>query len=228
MLTKRKHLSRKEIKEDKFITAYYKAVQYADTYKTQLLIGVAVVLVAAIGAYFYIDNQQKSNQAASLEFSKVMPMYDAGSFKEAIDGRAAAGIKGLKFIVDEYGSTQQGEVAKIYLANAYYYLGSYDEAMNYYDDYSGDGGIFQASAYAGMAACYEAKENWKDAASYYERAYNEEETNSFNADYLLRAGINYKQIGEAEKAKELLKKLKKDYPQTVASREADRYLVQLN
>lgn len=228
MLTKRKHLSKKEIKEDKFITAYYKAVQYADTYKIQILIGVAVVIAAAIAAYYYIDNKQEANQTASVEFAKVMPLYDSGVLVEAIEGQPSTGVKGLKYIVEEYGSTQQGEIAKIYLANCYYYVNSFDEAMKYYEDYSGGDGIFQASAYAGMAACYEAKENWKEAAKYYERAFNEEETNSFNADYLLRAGINYKQTGEAEKAKELLKKLKNDYPQTIASREADRYLVQLN
>jgi len=228
VLTKRKHLSRKEIKEDKFVTAYYKTVQYADTYKTQLLIGVAVVLVAALGAYWYVTSQQEANTKATAEFSKVMPIYDAGSYKEAIDGRPASGVKGLKSIVEEYGSTQQGEIAKIYLANAYYDLGEFDEALKYYEDYSGKGGIFQASAYAGEAAYYEAKENWEDAANYYERAFNETETNSFNADYMLKAAINYQKIGKNDKAKELLKQLKKDYPQTLASRDADRYLTQLN
>jgi TolA-binding protein len=45
---------------------------------------------------------------------------------------------------------------------------------------------------------------------------------------MLKAAINYQKMGKNDKAKELLKQLKKDYPQTLASRDADRYLTQLN
>jgi len=60
MLTKRKKLSRKEIREDGLITFYYKAVGLYGTYKQNFLIGGIAVIVLAAAAFFYI--QQKKEQ----------------------------------------------------------------------------------------------------------------------------------------------------------------------
>ncbi|MDP3682788.1 MAG: hypothetical protein Q8S01_02550, partial [Ignavibacteria bacterium] len=73
MLTKRKKLSRKEIKEDGLITFYYKLVGLYGTYKQYFLIGgVAVIVIAAL-SFFYMQQKNKNNERANVELSRVLP-----------------------------------------------------------------------------------------------------------------------------------------------------------
>jgi len=226
MFTGNKKLSKKEIKEDKLVTAYYKFIGYFSQNQKPLLIaaGVFVVLVAAI--FLYKSHQKANDEKAAYEMSKVMSLYDSGSYLDAIQGKGAK-IIGLKKIVDEYGSTKNGEIAKIYLANSYFYLGKTDEALKVYKDYGGSNEIFEASALAGQAGCLEAIDQNEQAADLYKKASAVSDANSLNSEYLLKAGIDYMKIGKKADAKELFEKIRKDYNTTAAFREVDRYYSQL-
>lgn len=227
MLTKKKKLSRKEIKEDKLVSTYYKAYGYFEENRNRVLIlaGALIAIIALV--YFYINNRMENNRMAGIQLSRVMNLYDQGSFLEAIEGREGTNIIGLKKIVDEYGSTENGELSKIYLANSYNFLGRTDEALRYYEDYSGSSKIFKSTAFAGRAGIYAVKGEYTKAADNYLKASRITKGNPLNAEYMLNAGINYINAGEEEEAKELLNKIKTDYPTSTAFREVDRYLSQI-
>lgn len=227
MLTKKKKLSKKEIKEDTLVSLYYKTYGYFDENKSRIFAyaGVAVVILAL--AVFYIYHNKEQNQAAADQLAKVMPLYDQGAFLEAIEGQAGTDIMGLKKIVDNYGSTENGESAKIFLANSYNNLGKYDEALKYYKDYDGSIKLYQASALAGQAGIYAYKNDFEKAADLYKKAARVSDSDALNSDYLLHAGINYISAGKTVEAKEVLDKLKKDYNTTTAYREASPYFAQV-
>jgi|SRR5690554_6418242 len=227
MLTKKKKLSRREIKEDKLVSTYYKAYGYFEENRSRLVIAVVILIAIIALIYFYISNRIENNNIAGIQLSRVMTLYDQGSYLEAIEGRAGTNIVGLKQIVDEYGSTENGETAKIYLANAYSFLGRNDEALEYYEDYSGSNEIFKATALAGQAGIYSLREDYKKAADLYLKASRVSKDNPLNPDYILNAGINYMSAGETDEAKELFEIIKKDYITSPAIREVDRYLSQL-
>ncbi|GBD88626.1 tetratricopeptide repeat protein [bacterium BMS3Abin03] len=227
MLTKKKKFRKKEIKEDKLVTFLYKAQNIYDEYKTQVIAAAIIIAAVAIIGYWYIGEQSKANEQAGIQLAKVMKIFDSGSYLEAIEGRQGTDIVGLKKIVEEYGSTDNGETAKIYLADAYSYLGNYDEAFKYYKDYGGSIDLFKASSLAGQAGYYASKNEYKKAADLYLQAASVTEINAQDADYLLNAAINYLNAGEKEEAKALLQKIKKEYRTSQANREANRYLVQL-
>lgn len=227
MLTGKKKLSKKEIKEDKLVTAYYKFLGYFTENQKPLLIaaGVFVVLVAAI--FLYKNHQKANDEKANIELSRIMPSYDAGSYLDAIEGKQGTKVIGLKKIVDEYGSTKNGEIAKIYLANSYFMLGKFDEALKTYKDFGGSSETFEAAAIAGEASCCEAKEEVEKAADLYKKAAFVSEANVLNSDYLLKAGVDYLKIGKKAEAKELFEKIRKDYNTSAAFRDVDRYYVQV-
>jgi len=151
-------------------------------------------------------------------------LYDAEQYRNAIDGSDAAKIKGLQYIVDNYGSSDNGETAKIYLANSYYILSDFEKAKEYYRSYSGSIDLFKATASAGYASCLEVENKIEEAADYYVDAAEFDSSNPLNADYMLNAAINYLETGNNNKAEELLKSIKKDYRMSVAARQVDRYL----
>lgn len=228
MLTKKKKLTKREIKEDKLVTTYYKVYNYFNENKNRIGIYAAglAVLVAAI--YFYMNYRSSTNDEAGVHLSRVMNLYDSGSYLEAIEGRQGTNIIGLKKIVAEYGSTENGETAKIYLANSYIMLGKIEEAFKYYEDYGGHNELFKAAAFAGEAGYYAYKQNYEKAADLYLKASRVSKANVLNPDYMLKAAINFIEAGKKDDAKELLEIIKKDYQTSTAFRDVDRYLTLTN
>ncbi len=227
MLTKRKKLSRKEIKEDGLITFYYKAVGLYGTYKQNFLIGGVAIIVLAAAAFFYVQQKNSNNEKANIELSRVIPVFDAGMYLEAIQGNPGSKVMGLKKIVAEYGNSETGEIAKVYLAHAYSYLGKVDDALKNYEDYGGSNDLFKAAAFAGEAACYESKNDNEKAAELYRKASSVSEENALNPQYMLFSGINLLKVKKISEAKEIFERIKKDFPATTSRREVDRYLAQV-
>lgn len=224
MLQKKKKLSKKEIKEDKLINFYKTAVVFFEKYKNKIFTYAGVLVVIAAAVYFYVNQKAETNEKAGLELSRIMTIYDQGSYLEAIEGKQGSNIIGLKRVVEEYSGTENGETAKIYLANCYSFLGNYDEAFKYYDDYSGSIDYFKATALAGQAGYYASEGNYEKAANLFLQASKMSKINSQNPDYLLNAGINYLKAGEKEEAKILLNRIKEDYITSLANKEVDKYL----
>lgn len=227
MLTKKKKLSRKEIKEDKLVSTYYKAYGYFEENRSRVVTAVVILFAVLALVYFYINNRMENNRIAGQELSRIMNIYDQGSYLEAIEGREGTNIIGLKKLVEDYGSSENGELAKIYLANSYNFLGRNDEALEYYEDYSGDNETFKATSLAGQAGIYAYRQDYGKAADLYLKASRVSEENPLNPEYMLNAGINYMNAGEDDEAKELFESIRKDYPTSTAFREVDRYLSQI-
>lgn len=227
MLAKKKKLSKKQIKEDKLVTYYTKILDLTEDYKQQLLIaaGVIVVIIAAI--YIYNNKQEENQIAASTELSKILPIYEQKNYQQAISGQPGTSVTGLETLVDNYGSSEAGEVAKIYLGNSNYYLGNYQQALDHYGDYSGDLIEFKAASLAGQAACYYSLGNYEEAAKFYKKAANVSKINALNPSYLLSSGKMFILSGDLEEAEEIFKSIKEDYKKSTEASEIDRYIAEV-
>jgi len=227
VLAKKKKLSKKEIQEDKLVTTFYEAKSFYEGNRTMLFSVIGAVVVAIVAVLFYTSKVGENNLLASTELSRVINSYNSGLYQQAIDGKAGTEEIGLLKIVNNYSGSEQGEVARIYLANAYFYTEQYDKALEAFEDYSGSDILMVASAIAGQASCYEVKGEHSDAAKYYAKAANVSDYTPANPDYLLGAGINYIKTKNYNEAKVVLNKIKNDYGSSSASRQVDKYLVQI-
>lgn len=224
MLAKKKKLSKKEIKQDRLVEVYYKSQNYFSENKNRIYMYLGVLVVVILAVIYFIDQRKESNQKAGLELSRVMELYDMGSYLEAIEGRQGTNIVGLKRIVEEYGSTENGETAKIFLANSYSALGQVEDAFKYYNDYGGNIDMYKATAFAGQAGYHSFKGDYKKAAELYVRASRVSKENTIRPDYLLQAAINYISAEQYADAKDLLQTIKDDYKTSQAFASVDRYL----
>ncbi len=226
MLAKKKKLGKKNIKEDKLVTFYSQTLQYFEAYKNEVLIG-AVVVVAAIAAIVYFSNEAKSTEVeAAGALAKAEKVYQSGNYQSVVEGGATSGELTLADVADKYSGSEPGEIARVYLANSYFYTGDYEKALEYYEDYSGSIELYKASALAGMAACYEAMDETEKAAKYFKDAANTYSENALNSQYLLNSAVNYIKEKDSEEATALLERLKADYPSSAEAREADRFLAE--
>src|SRR5581483_7059276 len=80
---------------------------------------IAVVLIAIVGALWWWAGQRQTNaEHASTYLSRTMGFYFSDDYRHAIDGdrterMAGEPIYGLRYIVDQYGSTPAGNQAAL-------------------------------------------------------------------------------------------------------------------
>ncbi|MCX6135800.1 MAG: tetratricopeptide repeat protein [Ignavibacteriales bacterium] len=224
MLKPKKRISKKEIKEDRLVTSYFEATSWYETNKKIVNGVLAGVVVLAILIVAYVNNVTSNNQKATTELGKVLPYYDQGKYDLAINGNLQENIRGFQSIVDDYGSTKAGELAGFYLANCYFAQGDYDKALKYYLNVSVKDDLISASSLAGAGACYEANGDHAKAASSYEKAAFMSAKDVNVPENMFHAAQNHILAGNKEKAVELLKKVKKDYPNASVTRDIDRWI----
>ncbi|HTP12049.1 MAG TPA: tetratricopeptide repeat protein, partial [Bacteroidota bacterium] len=218
--------SKKEIKEDKLVTFYFESRRWVDENRRLVSYIVAVPVILALVGWFWSNNRSQNNQRATTDLAKVYQVYDQGQYKLAVDGIPQENIRGLQSIVDDYGSTPSGEMAKLYLADCYFNLKDYDKALRYYSDVNVSDKLLASAAIAGEAACHEAKGEHEDAAVLYEKAASKYMSALQAPDDLFYAAHNYARAGKKAKAVEMLDRIKKEFPNTAYARDLDRYLVE--
>lgn len=226
MLRPKKKITKKEIKEDKLVTSYFEATTWYEANKKIVNGVLGGIVVLAIVIVAYMNNVNANNLKANTELGKVISYYDQGKYDVAISGNLQENIRGLQSIVDDYGSTKSGELAKFYLANAYFAQANYDKALQYFLSVSVSDEMITASALAGAASCYEAKNDYEKAASSFEKAAFQSTKDVNAAENMFHAARNYLTAGKKEKAAELFKKVKKEFPTSMVAREIDRWIAQ--
>ena len=227
MLRPKKKLSKREMKQDALVTTYVRATTFYETNKKSISIAITVLVVAVFAVVIYMKNRSDNNEKAITQLGLVYQFYDAGQYQTALDGIPEKNVPGLRSIVENYGNSRTGDVARFYLANALYNTGAYDEALRQFEECSPSDPLIDASRLAGIAACQEAKGEHRKAAEYFEKAATKHGKDINAAENLNNAARNYGQAGEKEKAIELYKRIKKNYPTTTFAREADRFIARL-
>ncbi len=228
MLKAQKKISKRELKQDALITTMGNLTTFYDINKKNIGIAVAGVVVLVLGIWWYAEKQKTDNAQASTELGSVYTYVDNNQHQIAIDGIPERKITGLKTIVDKYGSTDAGNLARFYLANAYFHLGKSDEALEQFDDFKAKDEFLAVSRLAGIAECYEAKGEYEKAAGNYEKASVDYPKDVEAAANLNNAANNYMLAGKKDRALDLFKKIKKEYPTSQYAREADRFITRLS
>jgi tetratricopeptide (TPR) repeat protein len=228
MLKPKKKISKRELKQDALITTYMKVTSFYDQYKKQISIGITAVVLVVIAVAVFVKNRADNNERALTQLASIHALYDAGQFQQAVDGVPAQNLVGLKSIVDNYGGTAGGDLAGFYLADSYFQLGKYKEALDAFESAGSSDALVEASRLAGIAACHEALGQFADAARYFEKAAGNDVTDGTAAEHLNSAVRNYALTGDKERAIDLLKRIKKNYPTTTYGRDADRFIAQLS
>jgi tetratricopeptide (TPR) repeat protein len=212
----------------------YEAIREWVLNNTRIVGAAGVVLVAIIaGAWWWVGQQKTNNEHAATYLWRVMRYYYQDDYRHAIDGDRQQKVEGdplygLRYIVENYGSTASGRQAMLLLANSYYALGKYDSAGRIFDEASSDYPIVKASIEAGRATILEHNGNKMEAAKLFESAAMRDETNPLDADYLLSAARDYEAVNKKDDAVRLYRKLAADFSSSQFDDAAKRELLKMN
>jgi len=228
MLRPKKKISKKEIKQDALVTTYARVTAFYEENKRPIGIATTVIAVAVIAVLVVLKNRADANQSAMLQLGQVQEVFASGQYQAAIDGVPERNVPGLKAIVENFGNSRGGELARFMLASALFELEKYDEALQQFEDFSAPDDMLAASRFAGIAQCYEARKDYRQAAEYFEKAAGKNAKDISAPEYLNNAARDYGLAGEKERAIELYKRLKKNHPTSPYARDVDRFVAQMS
>lgn len=191
-----------------------------------LIICIAIIILGGgYLAYKYLYKIPQEAKATEAMF-KAEDYYRMDSVRAALNGD---GINpGFIKIVDKYGSTDAGNLAKFYAGDCSLKLGDYTKAIKYLKDFSTDAKQIQARAYKLLGDAYADQGKNSDALDNYKRAAHHFEDDDYNSsEYLFMAAYFANRVMKnQQEAIDLFKELKNKYPRTERGFEADKYLAQ--
>ncbi len=221
---KKTSIQQRKIHQDNKLFNYYLVISdFIDKNKKYVYSVLLVIVLAVVVGILYSKKKSSDNEEAATELMKVRNIYLMGAYDQAIYGDSLGQSRGLLFIVDNYGSTESGETAKILLANSFMALNDYDKAEQYYNDYSGNVEYLKAASYAGLGSVYEAKGDYSRAAKEFEKAYKVNKE-LLNADeYLYDTIRNLFLAKDFEAANKYIEEFKSEFPKSKFLGQLERY-----
>ncbi len=203
---------------------------FVEKYRNLLLVG--GVAVVAIGGYFAYQWSQKDkvNEEAQAAMIPALIYYEQDSMAKAINGDGG-NSDGLISIVEDFGSTDAGNLARYFLGTAYLKTANLEDGIATLEDYKKGNSMVSAAAYGALGYAYEQKGEFDEAAKNYEEAAHSPEDNMYSTPfYLMHAARNLESANKAEEALKLYQEIKQKYPQSDQGRDGsvDRYIAKLS
>lgn len=214
--------SRKELREDRMVTLYAKAWMFFEENRNLVYGALAGLVLLAVGVAGYLYYQTQQQAAAEQELARIVRTYEQGNYRAALDGTGDA--MGLLAIADEYGSTQAGNLATYYAADALYRIGEYDRALEFFQAFDATEDFIGASALAAQAAIYSNRGELEQAAELYQDAAEQYPNSLTTPKYLMSAGRAYEEAGNYDAAITMYQRVEDEYPESSQAQQVSRYI----
>ena len=186
--------------------------------------GILVVVIIALLTYQYYIVPRNAEAADNIAVAE--QLFAAGDFDKALNGDGSN--DGFLQIVDKYGSTPSGNLARLYAGLCYAQTGKAEEAVKYLEDYDLCGDMMVSNAALGaLGNCYAQLGQNDKAASTLLKAAKRADNNTLSPLYYLQAGQIYEALGNSSKALECYESNKSDYPQSMQAQDIDKYIERL-
>ena len=215
-----------QVHEDNFENleeALSRTEQYIEKNQKKLTyIALAIVLVAT-GIFSYQKYYKAPlEQNAQVDMFQAQRYFEVDSFNLAINGDG--NYDGFLDIIDNYGSTNAGNLAAYYTGISYLHLGEFQNTINYLDDFSSDDFMISSLAKAATGDAYMELGDVEKAASNYISASSSNTNNFTTPIYLQKAGIAYEMVGNYKKALEAYETIEKDFSRSSEARDIEKYI----
>lgn len=206
--------------------ALSKTEQFIENNSSLLTIIVGAIVVVILGyfayqRYYLVPKEQE----ASTQIFVAERYFEQDSLNLALNGDGQ--YPGFVQISEDYGMTKTGNLANYYAGVSYLKLGDYEKALDYLNDFNGEGDIVEAWAVGKKGDVYMEMGETDKAVDYYEKAAGLIENEFSTPHFLMKAGMTYELLSQKENALELYKKIQTDYPQSKEARNIERYIARV-
>ncbi len=188
----------------------------------------AVILLAGVVyGYRALVSQPRADKAASL-IAEAQMRFEAQNpdYTLALEGDENGA--GFLEVIEQYGSTPSGNLAKHYAGICYLHLGDWENAAAYLKKYSAvkglPGAIINAQNLGLQGDVAVEQDDYAQAVALYEKAVKAADNNLTAPMYLRKAGLAARAAGDGKKAQACFERILNDYPASMDAREAEKLL----
>jgi len=177
-------------RSERFIENHSKKLIYG-------IVAVALIVGDVLGIrHGYLIPQEK--KAATALF-KGEQYFAKDSFALALNGNGAD-YEGFEAIIDQYGSTKSGNLAKAYAGISYFKMGETEKALDKLKSFSSKENMISPAIIGLIGDCYVNLGKTKEGISYFEKAANSANNEVVSPAYLMKAGIAYESLQQYKDA----------------------------
>ncbi|OAV68332.1 Tetratricopeptide repeat [Bacteroidales bacterium Barb6XT] len=205
-----------------------KSEQFIENHSKHLLYGVLVV--AAVVALIlgvkhgYLAPREKK---AAVALFKGEQYFAKDSFALALNGNGAD-YEGFEAIIDQYGSTKAGNLAKAYAGISRFKLGQLDEALKDLKSFGGGDNMVSPALVGLIGDCYVNLGETEKGISYFEKAAKQADNEVVSPVYLKKAGIAYESLQQYKDAAKVYTAIKEKYYTSTEASDIEKYITRAN
>jgi tetratricopeptide (TPR) repeat protein len=189
-----------------------------------IIFGAVVVIALLLLATHRFYSLPREGKAQEQMFAAEQ-YFEKDSFNLAINGDG--NYPGFLDIIDNYGRTKPGKLARYYVGESYLHLGKYQEAIDYLEKFKTEDLLLAPVVLGSTGDAYSELGNKEKAVKLYLKA-AELNANAFTSPiYYLKAGIEYEALGSKDKALAAYKVIKDKYAESNEGRSIDKYIARL-
>lgn len=201
-----------------------KSEQFIENNSKKIIYGI-IAIALVVGAVlsiknFYLNPQQKKAAAALFKGEQY---FARDSFALALNGNGAD-FEGFEAIIDQYGSTDAGNLAKAYAGICYFKLGDTQKALDKLKSFSGKDEMISPAITGLIGNCYVNMGDTQKGISYFEKAAKEASNEVVSPVYLKKAGIAYESLQQYKDAVKAYTAIKDNYFNSVEAADIDKYI----
>lgn len=175
---------------------------------TTVVIALVIVVLAIFGIKkYYIEPR---NEEAMAQMFRAEQLFAADDYATALNGDG--NNAGFMDIINNYGGTKSGNLARYYAGICYLNLGEFENAIKYLGEFKGKDEMVKPLAMGAMGDAYLELDNPAEAAKCYERAALECKNSFTSPMMLMKAAYSYEMFGDYKMALEMYNIIKAEYP----------------
>ncbi len=210
-------------------TALTKTERMLERNRVWLLAGAGILVVIVVAfllyrSYVVMPNRQEAQE--QIYFAE--QQFQKDSIDIALNGDG--NHLGFLQVIDKYGSTPAGNLARYYAGLVYRDKGDWDNALKMLSSYERTDKMVAPIADGAMGDCYVEKGDLSSARKQYEEAVSSKysENPMTTPFFLVKLAILHEHEGRLEEAKKAYERIKQEYPTSQQAREVEKNLARLS
>ncbi len=195
-----------------------KTEAFFEKYKKSIIIAVAAV-IAVIVCAILLNNYYFAPRAeeASTELAKSQELFDSQQYDKA--------LAGFQKVAADYGTTDAGNLAQLYIGLCQANLGKWQEAVDALESFSGkEDQMISPAAEGALGNAYANLKQLDKAVEHLKKAAKMADNNSLSPTFLIQAGEILESQGKKDEALKLYQEVKDKYFQSMQYQTIDKYI----
>ena len=203
-----------------------KTEQFIEKNQNMLIYIVLGILIVVLGYFgykkFYIGPMEDNAQEQIFMAQKY---FEMDSLNRALNGDGNA--LGFLDIIDDYGRTNTGNLAKYYAGVCYLKMGNFEEAVEYLEQHDPTDQIIGPMALGALGDAYLELNDPEQAVRYYLEAADVDVNDFTTPLFLYKAGMTYEMQEEYQDAYDVYERIYLEYYRAPEARNIERNMARI-